>query len=266
MKLMLIGIKLVLFFNFLFINNTLKASPTDAIILDFFERPPYFILVKGNNTISDGVVFHIVEKIFKTAKIPYQYEMVPFPRTVLKIKKNDTKICALSVYKNKDREEFSYFTSPIFHDKKTIFVYRKGDERFNNLKVTDDVFIKSDLKYLAKIGFSQGEYLDQMLFKYKQIKPMDNQNPKAIGVVYTSSDINSMFSDILNKKADYMLSGRNEAEFLIQNDNKLKSGLAIKEFKDQPPGEFRYIMCSKNVGIETINKLNEAIKKVVKKY
>ena len=73
-----------------------------------------------------------------------------------------------------------------------------------------------------------------------------------------------MLQDIITGNADYMFMGRNEAEYLLNENPLFKNNLEIKDLNDIPEGEKRYIMCSKIVGKETIDKINNVIDKIIK--
>ena len=59
-----------------------------------------------------------------------------------------------------------------------------------------------------------------------------------------------------------MLISRYEAEYLFKEFPKYKNSLTIKDLDDLNFNEKRYLMCSKRVGEDTINKINLQIKKI----
>ena len=249
---------------FLSCFQNIYSVESEKIILHYIERPPYFILEEGTNKLNDGIIYNLAVKILTTAKIQYEFNNVPFIRSIIEIKENKIKICSPSALKNKEREEFAYFSKPIFQDKKTVIIIRKNDDRFKKYSITDEILKDSNFIILLRIGFSYGVYLDNKVLKYKNIVLSELHPNKQKGTLFSSENNNSMLNDILEKKADYMFMGRNEAEYLIGKKSEFKKLLTIKQLRDQPEGEKRYFMCSKSVGIDKMNKINKAISKIVK--
>lgn len=249
---------------FLGTMQSVYSTESEKIIIDYYPRPPYYMAPNGANHPSDGIIYHLVVKIMVAAKIPYEFNLIPFVRTTKRIKENKIKACAPSSFKTKEREEYAYFSKPIFQDKKNVLIIRKDDERFKKYNISDDVLKDPNLILLLKIGLSYGDYIGNKLLQYKNVVLTELHQDKRKGIEFTSDDNNTMLDDIINKKADYMFIGRNEADYLIDKNKGFKSSLAIKQLKDLPEGEKRYFMCSKVVGLETMKKIDKAILKVVK--
>jgi polar amino acid transport system substrate-binding protein len=245
-------------------SQNIYSIESDKIIIDFYPRPPFYMKENGVNYPNDGIIYHLAVKILAAANIPYEFNLIPFIRATMEIKENKTRICAPSAYKTKEREEFSYFSKPIFQDKKTVLIIRKNDERFKKYNTFDNVLKDSNLKILLKIGISYGGYTDEKILQYKNIVLSKLHQDKHSGVEFTSDDNSSMLNDIAYKKADYTFITGNEAEYLFKRKNTFKSLLTILPLKDQPEGEKRYFMCSKIVGVDTMNKIDKAISKIVR--
>ena len=110
------------------------------------------------------------------------------------------------------------------------------------------VFSDQQLTLLVKLGYSYGAGMDAMVEKYQ---------PKR----QTTTDENlAMLRQIQRGMADYMLMAPEEARGAIE-----AAGLQSTDFrqikpKNMPQGDYRHLMCSKNVPDELMHKLNAAIR------
>jgi len=96
---------------------------------------------------------------------------------------------------------------------------------------------------------------------------LKNRNIKTYsiqGIFLTSNDNKGMFNEILNKKADYMLIGRNEGEYLFNEDPLFKKSLEMINLNNLPEGEKRYFMCSKRMEKDLISSIDKEISKLKK--
>ncbi|WP_397601571.1 hypothetical protein [Silvanigrella sp.] len=89
---------------------------------------------------------------------------------------------------------------------------------------------------------------------------MKSEKPDEI--ILSSNDNYEMLNEIIEKNADYMLTSRYEAEYLFKEFPIYKNSLTIKDVDDLNYNEKRYLMCSRIVGKETMDKIDHQIKKV----
>ena len=249
---------------FCFISIKSFAQDIEKISIEYITRPPYFISSKDDSKVIDGVIYKLILKIFNEANIPFEFKNVPVIRTYDSIKENKKKVCSPSSFKTKEREEKAIFSKSIFQDKKTVIILSSRNKEIKKLKNSQDILANDNLKMLVKIGFSYGKYIDEKVLFYKKIVLAEKNPQQSKNVIFTSNDNNMMLQDIITGNADYMFMGRNEAEYLLNENPLFKNNLEIKDLNDIPEGEKRYIMCSKIVGKETIDKINNVIDKIIK--
>lgn len=255
------------FYILIFLILTSKIAYTfdkNTIIIGYFTRPPYFISNEDDSKLIDGDIYNIVTKVFNKANIPYEFIKSPQIRTIDDIKENKKKICSTSLFKTKERKEFALYSLPIFQDKKTVIITSKKNLDLIKINNSQNVLANENFKLIVKIGFSYGAYLDEKIYQYKKVKLSEKYSQESKNVIFTSNDNTLMLYDIHSGKADYMFVGRNEAEYLLENNSLFKSSLEIVDLHDIPEGQKRHIMCSKLVGTATMNLLNKEIKKLVK--
>ena len=227
--------------------SLLKAATASAdgdLTLYYHERPPY--ASKRSDGSVRGLLADITDKVMKTTGIAYRWEGVPSARQIEIIKRNENLACALGWFKRPDRETFAKFTAPIYHDLPTIIVARVDDPRFAGTPTLETLFHDKSLVLLTKTGYSYGPEIDAKLASEFPNLRRD------------SSDNLTMLGMVSRKRVDYMMMAEEEAKDLL-NDPELANSVAIYHLGDPPPGELRYLMCSRSVPDALIARINQAI-------
>jgi uncharacterized protein (TIGR02285 family) len=225
----------------------LQATPVRAdreLTLYYHERPPYSS--KQADGSVRGVLADIAGMTMKAAGIAYRWEALPSARQLAVIKRDEGPACALGWFKRPDREAFAKFTRAIYRDLPTIVVARSGDPRFSGMPTLDALFQDKNLLLLTKTGYSYGAEIDA---KLAADTPNLRRDP---------SDNRAMLVMISRKRVDYMIMAEEEAQDLL-TDPGLGKAVAIYHLGDAPPGEYRYLMCSRSVPDDMIARINQAI-------
>ncbi len=241
-----------------FIGHNAYATD-DNLVIAAHSRPPFFIYEKNTNAPYDGDLYNLVVKIFNEAKIPYEFREMPLLRSFQQIKLNHIKICSPFAFKNKDRLAYSYFSKSYFQDKKMVVLYKKDSSKFKNINTLKDLILNNSFKILVKVGYSYGVYFDDLMRKHKNFDNSVFKASPAKDIILTSADNTEMFYNIMHDKADYLLVGRNEGEYLLKMNQDFNQHLEIKDLEDVPSGAKRYLMCSYKVGEAIMVKINKQI-------
>jgi uncharacterized protein (TIGR02285 family) len=228
------------FFTLLFISS-LFAQQVD-ILYDI--RVPY--VLSNKNTIS-GFTASPVTQALKKSKLNYHLLQIPTKRQLAMIQSNTSAICGIGWFKKAEREKFAKFTNPLYQDQASIFITRARDSRFSLIYNSDALLKKKNLKLLIKEDFSYGKYIDDKLTKYQPT------------TVKTLTNNMNMLNMIKTMRADYMFMSYEEAYNLFESDQSIKDKLTIRYLTDIPKGNKRYLMCSKKVSDEFINKFNAGL-------
>ena len=185
---------------------------------------------------------------FKNAKIPFVIAETPFARQLHMIEKNSGRDCVIGVLKKPEREAFAKFTSPIYKDQPQIILTAAANaQRLAKMNSVTVLFADESLILLVKQGYSYGVALDKLIAQHQ---------PRA----RTTTDENLlMIKSIKLRTTDYMFMAPEEAAIAITAAGFSEKDFAQIKFNNMPDGEYRLIMCSKNVPDEVINKLNAAI-------
>lgn len=224
-------------------SNNLALAQTVA--LHYNNRPPYQVLQEGNLT---GLTGSPAIAAFKGSGVPFSLAETPATRQLETLKRNNGFDCGIGWFKNPEREEFAKFTKPIYQDESQVALTLAGSSKLKTGDAIESVLANKDLTLLVKQSYSYGKALDAMI---------DNIQPKRQSV--TVENI-LMFKMIEGKRADYMFVAPEEAAVTIAAAGFQREQFNLVKLGNMPKGELRYIMCSKNVPDEILNKLNAAIK------
>ncbi|MBA5636885.1 transporter substrate-binding domain-containing protein [Duganella sp. LX20W] len=219
------------------------ALADDKITLSFNERPPY--LIADASGAATGLTGTPAAEAFKKAGIDIAWSKVP-PNHQLDVIKAGGPNCAIGWYKTAEREQFAKFTKPLYRDKPTILLANLNFNGKDGEKL-GDILASKGVRVLIKEHFSYGPFIDSALEKYKPATTISNG---------TSTQ---MLQLVGANSVDFMFVSEEEAQYLVE-----QSGLGAQKFKllhmsDMPKGDYRYIMCSKQVPDDVIAKLNKAI-------
>lgn len=215
----------------------------DKIILSYNERPPYLIPAADGS--ASGLTGGAAAEAFKAAGIEVGWSKVPPNRQLVVIKEGGPN-CAIGWYKNPEREGFAKFTKPIYRDKPTIVLANAAFGGKDGARL-DEVLDAKGVRVLIKENFSYGAYIDGLLAKHKAAATISN------------GTATQMLQLVNANSVDFMFASEEEAQYLVE-----QSGINAKNFRqlqmtDIPNGDYRYIMCSKQVPDELIARLNKAI-------
>jgi polar amino acid transport system substrate-binding protein len=220
------------------------AVAEDAIMLAYNDRPPYIVALPDGS--AAGLTATPAATAFKVAGVPVVWKKVPTNRQLAELREGAGKSCAIGWFKNPEREQFFKFTKPIYRDRPTVlianshFPVQPGD-------TLQGILSRRDVHVLVKDKFSYGGYIDGLLAA---------QKPQT---VVTTNENLQMLEMIRLRRADFMFAAEEEARYLIEQSGFNTRDFRVLRLPDVPPGEKRYIICSKLVDDETIARLNAAI-------
>ena len=216
------------------------------ITVQYRDKPPYSYTKDGK---PSGFIIERTIAIFKLAKVDAVYEEIPVKRITRDIRANLTPICSPSWYKLPERELFARFSVPIHQDKPHIVLAGTHVlEKARAAKTLKELFAMPDLRVGKVSGVSYGVELDAML-NSAALAPMDS--------TVTPSGLVKM---IALKRADYMLIDQEDLGWLRSDPEVANLPLVRIEFADMPRGELRYLACSQQVPVQTMDKINQAIR------
>ncbi|MBA4368833.1 MAG: hypothetical protein C0403_14495 [Desulfobacterium sp.] len=223
------------------------AEECTTITLHYNERPPY--QVPSGNSVT-GLTADPAAKAFEKTGIKFEWKSTPSKRQTVTIQNNSGCDCGVGWFKNPEREKFALFTSPIYKDKPQVAIVRSDEARIKDGAKLEDILSNKDLKFLIKDGYSYGLVLDEKIAKFGK------------NVEKTTAENINMIKMIEKKRCDYFILAPEEAESLVTAAGFKMTQFKLINFSDMPEGNYRHIMCSKNVGESVINQLNDALPQI----
>lgn len=224
----------------------LGAATDQAVTLHYIQRPPYMVRAgEGLTGLTGGPSF----RAFLDAKIPMVLKETPFARQLHYLKMNSGQDCMIGIFKKTEREKFARYSKPIYQDQPQILLTAAANApRFVPHASVVDVFNDKGLVLLVKLGYSYGGPIDALIEKYRPTRQ-------------TTADENLlMLRQVKLGMADYMFMAPEEADNAIEAAGFKPQDFKQVTFKNLPAGEYRHILCSKNVPEDVMQRLNAAIK------
>jgi len=211
----------------------------------YHERAPYY--VGQDDGAVGGIIGTRVTKILSTAGIPHFFRRVPANRQLREIERNLRRACALGWFKKPERETFAKFSKPVYRDKPMLMLIRGSEPKTADKTSLAGLSESPELRMGAKLGYSYGPVIDKMIEKLR------------FSVVTTSQDNVGMLRMLIGKRFDYFLAAAEEVSGILEEVNVTDDNVIAVPLSDSPPGNYRYIMCSKRVDDDLIHRLNLAI-------
>jgi polar amino acid transport system substrate-binding protein len=222
---------------------SVMAQP-EKIILSFIDRAPYYYLDEGN---PRGFLLEWQIEVLERAGISYKLRQSTAKGILNRIRKNSSPICSIGWFKNPERQSYGNFTDAIYQNKPLVILTRSKDGRFEKFSQVSDLFLDNNLILGVNRTFSYGQVVDALLEK---IQPPLNE----------VDSLQKNLIHMLNKgRFDYMLIAPEEINSLLLNEDFDDSDFIIRDF-GLPPGNKRYLFCSKKVPYSYIEKINGVIK------
>lgn len=222
------------------------GQTAQPVTLHYIQRPPY-MMASGDGLVGlTGLPSYLA---FKQAQVPVVIKATPFARQLHYVESNSGQDCMIGMFKKPEREVFAKFTKPVYQDQAQVILTSAANaSRLSGLTSVVELFNDKRVVLLVKLAYSYGITLDALIARYQPT------------VIQTADENLLMLKSIKRKVADYMFMAPEEAAVAIS-----AAGYALDDFKqikpkDMPDGEYRHLMCSKNVPDAVIQKLNAAIK------
>ena len=222
------------------------AQAAQPITLHYIHRPPY-MMASGDGLVGlTGLPSYLA---FKHAQVPVVIKETPFARQLYYLETNAGQDCMIGIFKKPEREAFAKFTKPVYQDQPQVILTTAANApRFSAFNSVVDVFNDKSTVLMVKLAYSYGSTLDALITRYQPT------------VIQTADENLLMIKSIKLKMADYMFMAPEEAAVAITAAGYALNDFKQIKFKNMPDGEYRHLMCSKNVPDAVIQKLNAAIK------
>lgn len=222
------------------------AAATDAgpISVHFHNRPPYMLPLPDGS--PGGVTGSIAKAAFAAAGLPVHWMETPAARQLKLIEAGTGRDCGIGWFRNPQREQFARFSAPIYRDLPWAVIVGPRFALADG-STLDQLLRAPDRKLLVKDLYSYGPELDARIAQFGGEK------------VTISGDWTQILGMLRLGRADYMFASQEEGQQLLATAGGAAEGLRLVTLADAPPGEYRYLMCSKQVSEAEIAALNTAL-------
>ncbi len=228
-----------------------QTPPEQPVTLHYVVRPPY-MMVQGDAVLglTGGPSF----QAFKLAQVPVRIQETPFARQLRTLKENTGQDCMIGMFWKAEREAFGRYSKSVYQDQpQLVLAAADHRQRFKAHAAIEDLFGDRSLRLLVKLGYSYGAPLDALI---ERLQPNRRTTP----------DENlQMIRQIKLGMADYMLIAPEEAAVAIEAAGFKPADFLQLRYANMPPGEQRHLLCSKRVPVETMQRLDAAIRRMADK-
>lgn len=240
-----------------FIRNGLIAFAAQAFVLWsgpgiaadievlYQDRPPYYLTNEDGS--PGGLVAGPVAEALAAAGIDAHWSDRPSKRQMEAVKANRTAVCSPGWFKKPEREEFAKFSDVVYQDLPQVVVTNRNGASVSDFGTLASLFADREMMFGTKLGYSYGPFVDGL---------RDQFSPN---VVTTAQDNSGMIRMLLGRRFDYMIAAPEEVESLSRTFGDRATEIVSNRMSDVPPGNKRYLMCSKKVSDDILRRFNKAL-------
>ncbi|MES2018042.1 MAG: transporter substrate-binding domain-containing protein [Pseudomonadota bacterium] len=210
------------------------------------EKPPYHYTLDG---VERGFLLERGKRIFRAAGVKARFVAEPQQRIWSNFKEGKGYYCSLGRYHKPERDAFAQYSHAIHTDPpQSLLASPEALERVRAHKTFASLLADKTLQLGLMEGGSYGPYLDGMIEK--------------AGNVPTRRTVDS--STLLRmagaNRMAYTIADRYGYDYLKARDPQA-AALTPVEMPDMSPGMRRFLVCSRDIPPEVMQKLNKAIDK-----
>lgn len=219
------------------------ATPEFDIEFGFNNKPPLFYFEHGK---AVGDVVDITRQACTLAGLKCGFVELPFQRVMAYLEQRRPGFAALGFSKSPQREAFATFSEPIWRDASPILLVRAADKKaFQSYASLADMVARSRYVFGGKLG---------------NVYPIDEQ-------LRALRERDIRFSGEAQRFPLLLVFGRFDFTMLylpevlpaLQASAVVPSAVEIVTYPDMPRGAERYLLFSKEVAPDIVQKLNVAL-------
>lgn len=226
-----------------------QSNAEETITVAWRIKAPYQYLENG---IEKGYLLEQVKQIFAQAQIRTQFSVAPSKRIWSHFSTGVKNYCSFDWYKNSERELVAQF-SEVLHLTPPYSVLASPTAASHIFAHASLQSLMADPSLTLGIvdSVSYGTELDAMINASKNKIERNNVLPMIMARMVAAN------------RASYMFIDKREWEYLRNNDAYLYQ-TKIGDLSGTPTGINSYIVCSKDISAEQMQRINAAIQKITK--
>jgi hypothetical protein len=226
------------------------AEAPAPVRLLYFERKPFNYSDESGKVI--GLTAEPAAKVFAAAGIPFKWEVRSANAIMDALKRDAAPICTPGWYHSEQRASYARFTMPIYRDKVVVGLANKAFQ-YKDGTTAKDLLSRPDVRLMVKQNFVNGAYIDDIIAKMP-----------AAQIFTAAGEVSEIVRLIYLNRSDLFILTQEEVELYVNKAELKMTDFNVLNFSDIPEVELRYILCSRQVSLATIDALNAAIVKTVR--
>lgn len=221
-----------------------SAIDDDVITVAWRERPPYQYM---DNGVPSGTLIERTRRIFAAAGLSARLVNEPQKRIWSNFERGARQYCSMSWYWLPERATIAQFSQPMYVDPpQIVLVARPALAQVRTHATLASLMSDRRLTIGLVDGVSYGGDLDAMISRTR------NQT------MLRTVDTTSMMRMLAVGRSSFMFVDKEDWEYFRSHDP-AQQAVVSHQFPDMPPGQKRYIVCSRDVPAGVMDKLNRAI-------
>ncbi|SFM19574.1 MULTISPECIES: substrate-binding periplasmic protein [Rugamonas] len=218
------------------------AAPT--LTVAWRDKPPYYYLDHG---VAKGFMLQRAKEVFALAGVPARFVQEPQKRIWINFAHGTPNYCSIAWYRLPEREAVAQFSQPLMTDPpQGVLIAPRALARVRTHATLASLLADPQLTLGVVDGVSYGPELDALIAR------------SANQIMRRTVTTVNMMRMIAAGRADYMLVDREDWKYASAHAAELNAAVR-RDYADAPPGLKRYLVCSRDVPAEVMNKLNQAI-------
>ncbi|MCH8619822.1 hypothetical protein [Undibacterium sp. TS12] len=222
------------------------AMADDAITVAWRIKPPHQYLENGT---EKGILLERAKQVFSATQLPHRFVEEPAKRIWSNFSTGSKNYCSFGWYRIPEREGIVQF-SDVFHTDPphTLLVSPLASKQVAAHKNLKSLMKDETLTLGVVDAVSYGPELDAMIKSSKNKIERSTTLPMIMARMVGAN------------RASYMFIDREDWEFLKDKEDSLRLTTQM-DLPGMPAGLNRYIVCSKDVSLEQMQKINMALQK-----
>ncbi len=225
------------------------SETADDLTVYYYDRLPFFGDIDGKPA---GRLVDIARLMLDTAAIRYRLVNVPVVRA-FEILKKPGNACIIGALKTPEREAVYAYSDAIYRDQPFRIIVNRAKRAVLPERPTIRQVLESGLRLGLSEGYVYGTWLDSRLADYP---------PPSVYRINVGSNAERMHQMLVGDRFDYMFSVAEEAQEIVSRTAENREHLTTVEIADAPPGNRRYLLCSKDIDDALMRRIDAAIAKV----
>lgn len=230
---------------FLFVETCLAD---DAILeVLYFERPPYYVTKHDN---PSGFLLERALSVMQKAGISVRTRSLPVKRILNIVKDGQENVVTVGWFKNDERLGWAKFSRWLYQDQPLVALHTRDSKLGLGGESTVDALLSNPQLCLGLLdGFSYGVAVDEKIRTFNPTK------------FILSGDQVQLIKMLSAKRVDYILVAPEEVSYLLAGANLKEKNFSFTLLTDMPEGNYRYLMYSRAVSNDVIQRIDEAIER-----